>query len=557
MIEELAKNLCNLFGLDVKVDLGKEPFGDLALLPAEINKISEKTGMKGEEIAAKIYSSFEQLFPGRFSAIKFESGYINFYFSERIYLEELQKILKDSSSYLIEPENFKKTIVFDYSSPNIAKPFSVGHLRSTVIGQANYNIHKTLGYKTIGINHLGDWGTQFGKLIYAIKTWGDKDKIAKNPIEELNSLYVRFHREAETDGKLNEAAREWFRKLEKGDEEALKIWSKCVKWSMEEFEKIYRILNVKIDQVIGESFYKDKLDEIVDELKEKKLLKESEGAQIVELEGMPPALIKKSDGTTLYLTRDLAALKYRIEKYHPAKIIYHVGNDQALHFSQLEAVAQKLGWLKKTKIVFAGHGMMRLAEGKMSTRAGRTVLLADLIEQSKDRALKIIEAKNPNLKEKEKVALQIGISAIKYADLSTNRKSDVIFSFDKFINLSGNSGPYLQYTYARTCSLVGEFEKKYPKAQVKPGFGKEELELVRTIIKVRPLVALAASASAPNILCDFVFKLAEEFNSLYEKKRFITGDKQTSSANIYIVKVVQKVLGQVLKLLGITLLDEI
>ncbi len=554
--------------LNLLLILHNSDFGDFCLTPGQIKESSQSA----DELAQKIELALRE--SGLVEKVQAEAGYVNIYLSKKAYLEELEKIrfafrpqtATRLDQYLEIPDAKDKTIVFDYSSPNIAKPFSVGHLRSTVIGQANYNIHKALGYKTVGINHIGDWGTQFGKLIVAIKKWGNAQEIEKNPIEELTRLYQKFHEEAEKDETLEVNARAWFKKLEDGDSEARKLWGDCINWSYREFEKVYKILDVDIDEIKGESFYVDKQEAIIQELKEKNLLKESEGAQIVELKGMPPALIKKSDGATLYMTRDLAALKYRLKSYRPAKIIYHVGNDQSLHFCQLEAVAEKLGWLKRsenpersrgTQIVFAGHGMMRLSEGKMSTRAGRTVLLEDLIGEAKRRALIIIEEKNPELKNKEDVAEKIGISAIKYADLATNRKSDIVFSYDKAITLQGNSGPYLQYSYARTCALLRNFAGKFQSTEPVADLNKSAQKLARSIIKIKPAMDAAIKNNAPNTVCDFAYELCNGLNSYYEKQRIVTFNKSESSKNIYIVKIANSVLAKIFDLLGLAKLEKI
>jgi len=543
-IEEVLKGLTDK---DIKLSIGGL-FADYSISPGDVSAM----GLKSEEIIQHLQDALRD----RTESVELNNGFINIRLKSSEYLEELKKI-DLSEDYFKVPEAEKKTIVFDYSSPNIAKPFSVGHLRSTIIGQANLNIHKLLGFKTIGINHIGDWGTQFGKLIYAIKTWGNEEEIAKNPVSELNALYIKFHTEAEKDDELNDRAREWFRKLETGDEEARKIWEQCVKWSTVEFDRIYEILNVRIDEVKSESFYEDKLQSVIDELKENKLLKESLGAQIVELEDMPPALIQKKDEATLYLTRDLAALKYRIENYNPDEIIYHVGNDQGLHFKQLFAVADKLGWTKKVKLTFAGHGLMRLEEGKMSTRAGRVILLNDLIQEAENRASKIIEEKNPDLKNKTEVAQKIGISAIKYADLSTNRKSDVVFSFDKMLSLKGNSGPYLQYTYARASSVLRKLKEKHGDIKTVPYLSKQGIDLARQIIFARNKIICAATLSNPNVVCDLAFKVAEDFNNFYEKQKIISDNSEESSKNAYLVSIAKDLMGTIFDLLAIERLDEI
>jgi arginyl-tRNA synthetase len=536
------------FELKTGLELKKSRFADFSLVPGQVELLQKSTNLSREEIVEKL----EKIKLPSIEKILFENGYINLFLTDKAKIDEINNYSKpDFIKEGIESE----TEVIDYSGPNIAKPFSVGHLRSTVIGQANYNIHKALGKKAIGINHLGDWGTQFGKLIYAVTEWGDEEEISKDPINNLNSLYVRFHEESEKNPSLDDEARAWSKKLEDGNPIARELWKKCVDWSMLEFDRIYKILNVKIDNTIGESFFEDKLDEIVDLLTEKNLLKESEGALIVELEDLPAALIKRKDGAALYMTRDLAAVKYRINTFNPKRIIYHVGQDQQLHFKQLVAISKKLGWLEKTEIVFAGHGMMRLPEGKMSTRKGRVVLLNDLIEEAKRRVIEYQKGRETqNTKGKE---LELAVSAIKYADLSTNRQSDVSFSFDRLIDLKGNSAIYLEYTYARIKSLILEFDKKYQDLEEVQSLPEESIELVREGIFLLDTLTLAMNNNEPSILCEYAYQLANKFNSFYEKKRIITSSKKESEENIFIVKFCEYALGLSLDLLGLNKFDKI
>ncbi|MCX6809320.1 MAG: arginine--tRNA ligase [Candidatus Berkelbacteria bacterium] len=555
MLDEINQLLKEILQDGIRIEFSRDGFGDCCLNPGQINQICKKQKIKVKRLIEIIKVELSK--SGLAEKVEYKNGYINIYFSESAYSEELQKIENDIESYLVNSQNKDKTIVFDYSSPNIAKPFSVGHLRSTVIGQANLNIHKSVGFKTVGINHIGDWGTQFGKLIYAIKSWGDESEIEKDPIPKLNELYVKFHEEAQKNPQIEDQARAWSKKLEDGDNEARELWQKCVAWSFKEFDRIYKTLDVKIDEVVGESFYKDKQEGVIDELREKKLLKKSEDAQIVELENMPPALIKRSDDASLYMTRDLAALKYRIEKYKPAQIIYHVGNDQSLHFKQLGAVAKKLDWLDKTEIIFAGHGMMRLPEGKMSTRKGRIVLLDDLISKAKEKSLAIIEEKNSDLKNKKEVAEKIGISAIKYADLSSNRKSDIVFCLEKFINFQGNSGPYIQYSYARTQSLIRESKKKYPNLKIEKNFNPLFREVLQTIVRAKSVLDISSQNSSPNLIAEFAYQISNQFNAFYEKEKIITDSETATAKNMYLVQLTQIVLGKLFDVLGISKLEEI
>jgi len=385
-------------------------------------------------------------------------GFVNFFLSQEKLLFNLKKILEEKDEYGKNKTGKGKTIVIDYSSVNIAKPFSIGHLRSTIIGQAIYNLYKFLGYRTIGDNHIGDWGTQFGKLIYAILKWGDEKEIAKEPIKNLVSLYVKFHREAEKNPCLEEEGRKWFKKLEQGDKQAKKLWKKCVKWSFEEFKKIYKVLGIKIDLVLGESFYEPMLKGVIQEILDKKVAVKSRGSFVIPFpnDALPPLMIKKSDGATLYATRDLAAIKYRRKKFKPYKIIYEVGVDQTLYFKQLFWAAELLGWGKRENYFHLAHGMIRLPTGRMRTRKGEVILLEDVLRESCRRAKEIVEEKSPDLtkKDKEKIAEVIGIGAVKYNNLSRRLLADIIFKWEDVLNLESNSGPYLQYAYVRAESII-------------------------------------------------------------------------------------------------------
>lgn len=565
--EELEKKLSDGLGEKIILNSVRSGFGDFCIVPGEVKRIGGLLKQSPDELLKNIETILQESLLTEEVAL--EAGYINIHLSKTAFLNELEA-MNDLDEHLKNSENNSQTIVFDYSSPNIAKPFSVGHLRSTIIGQANYNIFKTLGYNVIGVNHIGDWGTQFGKLIVAIKKWGNREAIEQNPIEQLNALYVKFHVEAESDQSLNDQAREWFKKLEDKEEEARDIWQMCVEASFKEFERIYKILGIEIDEVKGESFYEDKLMAVVDELKEKGLLVESEGAQIVELENMPPALIRKNDGATLYMTRDLAALKYRLEQYAPSKIIYHVGNDQSLHFRQLEAVAKKLGWLDQVEniaqlkrnregveIVFAGHGMIRLPEGKMSTRSGRTVLFEDLLEEATQMSQVLIEEKGSEVEDKSSLAKAIAISAIKYADLSQNRTGDVVFSFDKMISLKGNCALYLQYSLTRIKSIEQKLEEQFGSIESIPYLSDESIALAKIIINFKQTLENAATNSKPNLVAEFTYSLTNEFNSFYEKQRIISEDVVETAKNVFVIRMTGKIISKCFEILGISVIDEI
>lgn len=450
-------------------------------------------------------------------------GFINLWLKNEVFGNEINEVLKKKDKYGFSLEGEGKTVIIDYSGPNIAKSFGVGHLRSTIIGQALYNIYKFSGWKTIGDNHLGDWGTQFGKLIVAIKRW-HKGSTVGLTVEKLEKLYVKFHKEVEKKPEIEDEARAWFKKLEAGDPEAKKIWKACVDISLKEFERVYKILNVKIDYTYGESFYEDKMQAIIGKAKAKKLAVESEGALVIPFSesNMPPAIILKSDGATTYLTRDLATIDYREKRWNPDLYIYEVGADQKLHFKQLFTTAGLLGYGKKSQFVHVAHGLIRWVGGKFSTREGTTIHLEKVLEEAIKKAEKIIKASSTGrgLSEsnKKKVATAVGIGAVKYSDLKQNPQTDIIFDWDKIFSLEGDSGPYLQYTYAR-CQSVAAKDKKEIKlpdtwsATLAP----EETALLRTIYKFPETIALAGANFAPNLLCSFLFDLAQKYNLLYNK----------------------------------------
>jgi arginyl-tRNA synthetase len=491
-------------------------------------------------------------------------GFINFFFSESFLLEGLKRILKEKKNYGSGNIGKGKKIVIDYSAPNIAKPFGIGHLRSTIIGQAIYNLYQFLGYKVIGDNHLGDWGTQFGKLLCAIKKWGDEKKIAKDPICELNILYVKFHKEAEKDSNLEEEARLWFKKLEKGDKEAKRIWKKCVKWSLKEFDRIYKLLGIKIDIALGESFYQSKLKGIVKKALDKKIAIHSRGAIIIPFpkDILPPLMIQKSDGATLYSTRDLATIKYRLEKFKPTKIIYEIGADQVLYLKQLFFAAELLGLGERKDYFHVSHGMMRLASGKMRTRAGNTIFLEEVLKEAIKKSLKVLDEKKSKLskKEKEKTAKVIGIGAVKYNDLSHHYSKDIIFDWKKILNLKGNSGPYLQYTFARACSVLRKSKiKKQEISKLKELNLKEvqEIKLLKQLLHFPEIIENAAENYSPNLLSNYLFKLAQSFNLFYELVPILKAkDEKTKKARLALVFATSQVLKNGLKLLGIETLEK-
>jgi arginyl-tRNA synthetase len=534
----------------------KKEFGDYSTNLAFL--IAKELKKKPSEIANQIAKSVEKEKIFERVEVK-EPGFINFFFSLDFLFEELKKILKEKENYGKSKSGEGETVIIDYSSPNIAKPFGIGHLRSTIIGQALYNIYKFLGYKVIGDNHLGDWGTQFGKLIFAIKKWGKK-KVEDYSIEELEELYVKFHKEAEKNPQLEEEGRKWFKKLEERDKEARKIWKVLVKISLKEFERIYKILGVKFDFALGESFYEPMTKEVIEELKEKKIAKESQGALIIEFpkNEFPLVILQKSDGTTTYFSRDLATIKYRLKRWNPDLIIYEVGTDQKLHFQQLFKTVEILGWAKKTKFVHVAHGLYRTKTGKFSTRRGETVHLEDVLKEAIERAKEIIEKSETSRglteREKEKISKIVGIGAVKYNDLSQHPSKDIIFDWEKVLNLKGNSAPYLQYTFVRCQSVLRKAKKLQItncKLQIEK-LKKEEIDILREIYKFPEVVQEAAEKFSPNLICNFVFDLAKKYNLFYDLYPILKAeDEETKNFRLILTKAVAQIIKNSLSLFGI------
>jgi arginyl-tRNA synthetase len=474
-------------------------------------------------------------------------GFINFFLSEETLLEELDKIIKEKDKYGSSVFGGGKTVIIDYSSPNIAKRFSIGHLRSTIIGQALYNLYKFLGYKVIGDNHLGDWGTQFGVLLAQItKNSKLKSQISKLTIDDLEKLYVEFNKKAQTNPKLINKAREWFKKLETGDKEAKDIWQTIVKISISEFNKIYKLLNVKIDMALGESFYEDKMPAVIDEIRKKGLAKKSRGAEIVEFSNLPPAILVKSDGATTYLTRDLATIKYRIDKWDPDLIVYEVGAEQKLHFQQVFETARLMGWGKNCKFVHVAHGLFLFEGKKMSTRKGTTVKLEDVLAEA------IKKAKTFN--KDEKIAKAVGIGAVKYFDLSHHPTSDIDFRWDNLLSLEGNTGPYLQYTFARTQSVLAKLKSQNSRVKTqKSKINQEEMSLLRSFVRFSEIIITAAKNYSPNLICNYLFDLAQKYNTFYSNHRIIGSKNQ--DLRVKLTMATGQVIKNGLSLLGIEALE--
>ena len=541
--------------------------------------IAKTLGKKPRNLADEIVSTWQEIgLPDFVDKIEVAGpGFINIWLKFDALGTSLLSVLAEKDEYGKGTSGQGKTVVVDYSAPNIAKPFGIGHLRSTNIGQAIYNLYKFSGWKVVGDNHLGDWGTQFGKLIYQLKKQAisrkqqEDDEFLKNlTIEELEKLYVEFHREAETklfesepEGsslrverpEMEEEARKWFKKLEEGDSEAKEIWQACVDISLKEFNRIYDLLGVKIDYAYGESFYLDKMEEVLNDCRKKGILKESQGAKVVEIPGMKiPAMLVKSDGTTIYLLRDLATIKFRVREWKADLIVYEVGADQTMHFQQLFNIATQLGYAQLNQFVHVAHGLIRWSSGKFSTRKGMTIHLEEVLNEAIERAAAFAPLSGASASQRKKIAQAVGIGAVKYNDLKQNPRTDIIFDWDQILTLSGNSGPYVQYTYARTESVKRKAKSEKRKPIAPNELNNEEISILRTIYKFPEIVEDAAREFSPNLLCNFLFDLCQRFNLFYDKQRIIGSENE--EFRLFLTAAVGQVLKNGLRILGIEALEK-
>lgn len=490
--------------------------------------------------------------------VEIVGGYLNFYINkESLAREVIKEFDLKKEKYGSSNEGENKNVVIDYSSPNIAKPFHIGHLRSTVIGQSLYNIYKFLGYNSIGINHLGDWGTQFGKLIEGYKRWGKEYNIDKNPIDELTKLYVRINEECKKDERVLEECRKNFKKLEDGDKTCVELWKKFREVSLKEFQKVYDILGTKFESVCGESFYTDKMPEIVEMLEKSGKLIESQGAKVVDLEekNMPPCIIIKSNKSTTYETRDLAAILYRARTYDFCKAIYVTSYEQILHFEQIFEVAKLLDMDEKYKenLVHVPFGMVRLKEGKMSTREGNIIKLEDLLNEAVSRVEKIIEEKNPELENKKEIAKKVGIGAVIFNDLSNSRIKDEIFDWDTMLNFNGETCPYVQYIYVRTKSVLNKagYIPKIEDVKIDNLLDKSSMEVLKLIYSFNEIVKLSISKNEPYIIARFLIDLAKAYSVFYTENQIMIENTEIKDARIYLTYMVNVVLETGANLLGI------
>jgi arginyl-tRNA synthetase len=526
--------------------------GDLAFPCFTLAKLKKKAPSQiAQELSGKIQSD-------TFVKVEVVGAYLNVFLNKKLVVEQvINEIIAQKGDYGSQGFGQGGIVTIDMSSPNIAKPFSMGHLRSTVIGNSISLIMEKCGYKPIKINHLGDWGTQFGKLIAAYKRWGDAEKVKQNPIKELLALYVKFHEEAEGNPALEDEGRAWFKKLEEGDKEALSLWQWFRDESLKEFSRIYDLMNVTFDSYAGEAFYNDKMDRVVKILMEKQLLTESDQAQVVllEEEQLPPCLIKKSDGATLYATRDLAAALYRKENYHFVQSLYVVGHEQSLHFKQLIAVLKKAGYDWAEEMVHIPFGMMLKDGKKMSTRKGKVVLLEEVLNESIAIARKNIEEKNPNLVNKDEVAKQVGVGAVIFHDLKNNRMNDIEFSLEEMLRFEGETGPYLQYTYARACSILRKGNWQDESTETYKASWEKEWKVVSMLMEFSNVVKRACENYDPSQVAKYIVDLAQAFNKYYAEVKVLE-ENEERYARLALVYSVTVVIKEGLRLLGMEAPEE-
>ena len=547
---ELAKVIDSL-DQDAILNLLEQPkssdLGDIAFPAFSLAKVERKAP---QAIAADIAEKIDQ---SAFEKVVATGPYVNFFLDKsKISGQVIKSVIEAGADYGQQDEGHGQNITIDLSSPNIAKPFSVGHLRSTVIGDALSNIFRKMGYNTIKINHLGDWGKQFGLLMVAYKKWGSKEAVEANPIDELLKLYVRINAEIENDPELDEEGRLWFKKLEDGDPEATELWQWFRDESLVEFNRIYKLLGVEFDSLNGEAFYNDKMDEAVQILEDKGLLKESKGASIVELDdvNLPPAMIKKSDGATLYITRDIATAIYRARTYNFVKNIYAVGQEQSNHFRQLKAVLKKMGFDWSDDMVHVDFGLVTKNRQKLSTRKGNIILLEPTLQEAISRAKAQIEEKNPELENKEEVAHAVGVGAVKFYDLKTDRRNGYDFDLEAMVSFEGETGPYVQYAYARIQSILRKANFTPSTDATYSLSDPESWEIIKLLQDFSRVVKRAAENYDPSLIAKYAINLAQAFNKYYAHTRILdeSPERESRLALSYSTAVVLK---EALRLLGV------
>lgn len=526
--------------------------GDYALPCFKLSKILHSSPIAIAESLANAFSPDDVI-----ESCEALKGYLNFKINRKGFAEKtLESVLIGKEKYGSDDIGNGKTICIDYSSINIAKPFHIGHLSTTVIGSALCKIYRFLGYNVVGINHLGDYGTQFGKLIVAYKKWSSFDAVKEGRLKELTRIYVKFHEEAKIHPELDDEARHYFKLIEDGDKESNELFSFFKEITLQEVDKIYKLLNVTFDSYAGESFYNDKMAPVVKELKDKKLLKKSEGAEIVDLEeyGMPPCLILKSDGSSLYATRDIAAAIYRKKTYDFYKCLYVVAYQQNLHFRQFFKVIDLMGYDWAKDLVHVAYGMVSLEDGAMSTRTGNVVLLEDVINKTVEKARKVIEEKNPDIPDKETTAKAVGVGAVIFSALSNNKIKDIVFSYDRVLSFEGETCPYLQYTVARCNSLLkkcGDSE-----AYTVTDVNEDEYAVISAIGRFNETVKAAGEKYEPSLITRYALDLASVFNKFYINCKIATEREEIKNFRLSIVKGVKITLTNALSLLGIDTVEQ-
>lgn len=547
---ELAKVIDSL-DQDAILNLLEQPkssdLGDIAFPAFSLAKVERKAP---QAIATEIAEKIDQ---SAFEKVVATGPYVNFFLDKsKISDHVIKSVITAGADYGQQDEGHGQNVTIDLSSPNIAKPFSVGHLRSTVIGDALSNLYRKMGYNTIKINHLGDWGKQFGLLMVAYKKWGSKEAVEANPINELLKLYVRINAEIEHNPELDEEGRKWFKKLEDGDPEATQLWQWFRDESLEEFNRIYKLLDVEFDSLNGEAFYNDKMDEGVQILEDKGLLKESKGASIVDLDdvNLPPAMIKKSDGATLYITRDIATAMYRARTYNFVKNIYAVGQEQSNHFRQLKAVLKKMGFDWSDDMVHVDFGLVTKNRQKLSTRKGNIILLEPTLQEAISRAKAQIEEKNPELENKEEVAHAVGVGAVKFYDLKTDRRNGYDFDLEAMVSFEGETGPYVQYAYARIQSILRKANFTPSTDTTYSLNDPESWEIIKLLQDFSRVVKRAAENYDPSLIAKYAISLAQAFNKYYAHTRILdeSPERKSRLALSYSTAVVLK---EALRLLGV------
>ena len=531
----------------------KSDMGDFAFPCFILSKVMKKApNLIAVDLAEKINKD-------NLEKVEALGPYLNFFLDKSAFGKQvLEGVLQAGEEYGNSDIGKGGNVVIDFSSPNIAKPFHVGHLFSTAIGNALYRMYNSQGYNSVGINHLGDWGTQFGKLISAYKRWVDEEALEKDAIKELLRIYVKFHDEADIDPSLEDEGRAYFKKLEDGDEEAVALWKKFRESSLKEFQKVYDRLGVKFDSYNGEAFYNDKMDVVVQELKDKNLLTESNGAQVVNLDeyNMPPCIILKSDGATIYATRDLAAALYRKKQYNFVKSLYVVGGPQALHFKQVFKTLELAGheWAKDCTHV--SFGLVKFADRKLSTRKGEVIFLDDLLKESVNKTLEIINEKNPNLENKEEVAEKVGIGAMVFTYLKNSRDKDIVFDWNDMLSFDGETGPYVQYTYARAKSILRKFGTVEGDVNYSLLTSKEEFELIKTLDGLNDAILNGIERNEPSVVTRYVIDVAKAFNKVYNALPIGTAEEDVKKARLKLVEATSIVIKKALYLIGLETVEE-